>query len=143
MEDYSKGHRSEREITAGHLEQVRGPIRGASLLWREACSARSRLRLELAHFLTKRLPQCCSSGTRPERAKNYSLPLRERANTQLTMPERSGRGGDGKSRSEYFVVISQVSLERRHKFQGAGSPATIRPSKRGISPLTHAADTIY
>jgi hypothetical protein len=61
MEDYSKGRRGERNY-AGYLEKVRGPIRGASLLWREACCARSRLRQELAQFLTQRLGGCSCCG---------------------------------------------------------------------------------
>jgi hypothetical protein len=42
-----------------------------------------------------------------------------------------------KGRTEYFAVISQVSLDRRHRSQCACSPSTIRPSKRGISLSTH------
>jgi hypothetical protein len=41
-----KGRRSEREIKQATLEKVRGAIRPTSLLWREACSAHSKIKRE-------------------------------------------------------------------------------------------------
>jgi len=84
MEDYSKVAVVKRNYAAT-LEKVRGAIRPTSLLWREACSARSKIKREKK---VARTPQkasgkgCRRRTTRAEVKCNCTLPLSEHSNIQ-------------------------------------------------------------
>ncbi len=66
MEDYSKVAVVKRNYAAT-LEKVRGAIRPTSLLWREACSARSKIkRKKLSRGLVKKLLEKVAADARLE-----------------------------------------------------------------------------